>query len=46
MAFTKEITTPGDDTLVEKWIPTNNIQDLWNFVIKYFYSLHAKEANP
>ena len=45
MAFIREITTPGDDTPGEKWIPTNNMQDLWDFVIKYFYSLHAKGSN-
>ena len=45
MAFIREITTPGDDTPGEKWIPTNNMQDLWDFVVKYFYSLHAKGSN-
>jgi hypothetical protein len=45
MAFIREITTPGDDTPGEKWLPTNNMQDLWDFVLKYFYSLHAKGSN-
>ena len=45
MAFIREITTPGDDIPGEKWVPTNNMQDLWDFVLKYFYSLHAKGSN-
>ena len=45
MAFIREITTPGDDTPGESWVPTNNMQDLWDFVLKYFYSLHAKGSN-
>ena len=27
------------------WIPSNNMQDLWDFVLLYFYSLHAKGSN-
>jgi hypothetical protein len=45
MAFIREITTPSDDTPGVSWQPTNNMQDLWEFVIKYFYSLHAKGSN-
>ncbi len=45
MAFIREITTPSEDTPGEKWTPTNNMQDLWDFVISYFYSLHAKGSN-
>jgi hypothetical protein len=45
MAFIREITTPTKDTPGEKWTPTNNMQDLWDFVLLYFYSLHAKGSN-
>jgi hypothetical protein len=45
MAFIRQIITSGDDNPGEKWIPTNNMQDLWDFVVKYFYSLHAKGSN-
>ena len=45
MAFIREITIPTKDTPGEKWTPTNNMQDLWDFVLLYFYSLHAKGSN-
>lgn len=45
MAFIREITTPTRDTPGEPWVPTNNMQDLWDFVVQYFYSLHAKGSN-
>ncbi len=45
LAFIREITTPGTSTPGEKWIPSNNMQDLWDFVLLYFYSLHAKGSN-
>jgi len=45
LAFIREITTPAESTPGEKWIPSNNMQDLWNFVLLYFYSLHAKGSN-
>jgi hypothetical protein len=45
LAFIREITTPGSNTPGEKWIPSNNMQDLWDFVLLYFYSLHAKGSN-
>ena len=45
LAFIREITTPGSNTPGEKWTPTNNMQDLWDFVLLYFYSLHAKGSN-
>lgn len=45
MSFIREITTPTRDTPGELWTPTNNMQDLWDFVVQYFYSLHAKGSN-
>lgn len=45
LAFIREITTPAESTPGEKWIPSNNMQDLWDFVLLYFYSLHAKGSN-
>ena len=45
LAFIREITTPGSNTPGEKWTPSNNMQDLWDFVLLYFYSLHAKGSN-
>ena len=45
LAFIREITTPAESTPGEKWIPGNNMQDLWDFVLLYFYSLHAKGSN-
>jgi hypothetical protein len=44
MSFVREISTPSKD-MSEKWEPQNNMQDLWDFVIQYFYSLHAKGSN-
>ncbi len=45
MSFIREISTPTSDTPGERWEPTNNMQDLWEFVIQFFYSLHAKGSN-
>jgi hypothetical protein len=44
MSFVRVISTPSKD-MPEKWEPQNNMQDLWDFVIQYFYSLHAKGSN-
>jgi hypothetical protein len=45
MSFIREITTPTGDTPGELWTPTNNMQDLWDFVVQYIYSLHTKGSN-
>lgn len=45
MSFIREIATPNSSTLGEPWTPKNNMQDLWEFVVQYFYSLYAKGSN-
>ena len=44
MAFIREIAHPTND-MPDKWEPINDMQDLYKFVLEYFYSLYAKGSN-
>lgn len=44
MAFIKEISKPTTDA-PDQWTPINEMQDLWELVLKHFYSLYAKGSN-
>lgn len=44
MAFVQEIATPTSKN-ADTWEPQNNMQDLYDFVVNHFYSLHAKGSN-
>jgi hypothetical protein len=44
MAFIREISTPTNDN-PDRWEPTNNMVDLYELVLSYFYSLYAKGSN-
>ena len=44
MEFIREISHPSSDS-PEKWEPVNDMQDLYEYVLSHFYSLHAKGSN-
>ncbi|HEV7346881.1 DUF2779 domain-containing protein [Telluribacter sp.] len=46
MAFIEQITEPGRNIpKSKKWTPINPMQDLYDLVLKHFYSLYAKGSN-
>lgn len=44
MEFIREISHPSSDS-PDNWEPVNDMQDLYEFVLSHFYSLHAKGSN-
>ena len=44
MEFIREIAHPSKDN-PNKWVPSNDMQDLYDFVIDHYYSLYSKGSN-